>query len=76
MKRCACCCAPAVWAWQPDGPGETPLAFAVLGSHHRGFPVVPVCDDHRDRIRAGESVTFAYAARAYTFASGELQMRP
>ena len=43
MKCQVCKHADAEWSWQPFGPDESPLSFALPGNHYRGFPVVKVC---------------------------------
>lgn len=45
MAKCQLCkTKEAIWAWQPDGPGEDEYTFTALGHHYRGFPVVKVCE--------------------------------
>lgn len=72
MKCQVCKKAPAEWAWQPWGPDESPLSFALLGSHYRGYPVVKVCgfckreaiENAKDR---GEPVQFQFKGQEYVF---------
>jgi hypothetical protein len=63
----------AVWAWQPfglsDDAGET---FTMLGSHYRGFPVIKVSDEAKQKIQSGETVNFVYQKRLYTVKQREL----
>jgi hypothetical protein len=48
-KKCKYCGKEAIWACQPYGPDED-TTFALLGSHYRGFTVIPVCDECKERI--------------------------
>jgi hypothetical protein len=54
-------------AWQPFGPGENINLITTLGSHYRGFPVVPICDHHHDLIHKGEPFPFTYRGAGYVF---------
>jgi uncharacterized protein YlaI len=49
-KKCKICKQrEAIWACQPYGPDED-TTFTTLGSHYRGFLVVAVCDECKERI--------------------------
>lgn len=51
----------AQWAWQPCGPDDNiRAAFTFLGEHYRGFQVVKVCDECKDRIKSGNHVEWRY----------------
>ena len=72
MKCQICKNAPAEWAWQPFGPHDGPLSFALLGGHYRGFPVIKVCGFCKaERIEncaePGEPVRFVYKYTPYVF---------
>lgn len=64
--KCQLCKAPALWSWQPFGPDESPLSFAVPGNHYRGFAVVKVCDECKASIESGnESILFTHKGESY-----------
>lgn len=61
-QRCciAECAEATAWAWQPFGPGET-RTFMAPGSHYRGFPVLWVCQKHKQRLQAQkEDIALTY----------------
>lgn len=58
--RCEKCNDTAVWAWQPFGPADDANCFTTLGSHYCGFPVVKLCDGHKQDIQRGDLVTFKF----------------
>jgi hypothetical protein len=62
-----------VWAWQPFGPGETINCFVMLGSHYRGFPVIKVTDEQKQRIQAGERMEFKYKGVQYMAMNGQVE---
>jgi hypothetical protein len=64
--KCQCCKnEEATWAWQPFGLGETTV-FTLPGNHHRGFPVIKVCDKCKVAFQSGRSeVTFTYKKVRY-----------
>lgn len=71
-KDCVFCEAPAEMAWQPFGPDENPLTYTRLGSHYRGFTVIPVCGFcQRERIEAGDLMYFQHRKIEYTFKLGD-----
>jgi len=64
--KCAICRhARTIHAFQPFGPDDKPL-FTALGSHYRGFPVIPVCDECKQRILSGAPYSFTYQGDIYT----------
>jgi hypothetical protein len=71
-KDCVFCEEPAEMAWQPFGPDENPLTFVRLGSHYRGFTVIPVCGFcQREKIEMGDMMYFRHRAVNYTFQKGD-----
>lgn len=59
MKRCQICKGKTAWIWQPTiSPGKARQTFARPGYHYRGYMAVCVCDHCRERIKAGENVSF------------------
>ena len=56
----------AEWAWQPFGPSEDADCFTALGSHYRGFPVIKICDDCKQRYQSGEPLVFVYRGLWYS----------
>ena len=65
MKHCAItgCRNAVAWTWQPNGPDDdmrSGFAFCSPGWHTRGFAAVPVCDEHKAVIQAGNDVQFRY----------------
>jgi len=70
--RCQCCRSEeAQWSWQPFGPdAEAQTAFALPGSHYRGFPVIKVGDHCKLKIGQLQEVHFSYRGNLYTFADG------
>lgn len=76
MSKCNICREnESSWAWQPFGPNDTPDCFALLGNHYRGFAVVKVCDDCKDKVQAGKGIQFSYKRRHYSFWRGEIRER-
>jgi len=68
MRKCRICKQhkQGLWAWQPFGPAEFPReTFTVPGYYYRGFPVIPVCDECKEKIQAGETVQFDYKGTTY-----------
>ena len=64
--KCQLCKAPALWAWQPFGPDENPLSFALRGILYRGFAVVKVCDECKARLESGkEKIEFTHKCERY-----------
>ena len=55
------------WSWQPFGPDESALTFALPGSHYRGFPVIGVCDWCKAKIERKEAVSFQYRGQQVVF---------
>lgn len=83
MRYCrTCLIEPAVLAWQPFGPNETPDgsgAFTALGWHYRGFPVVPVCDACHDTIirhDGDRAFTLRYVPYIYVAARRSVERAP
>lgn len=67
MRKCQICKQQEQdWTWQPFGPNETAICFVTPGNHYRGFTAVGCCDACKDRIEAGEAVTFKYCGSSYT----------
>lgn len=66
---CAICkSAERDWAWQPFGPGVSPLSFTLPGSHYRGFPVVSICSFCKvEKVEMGEAVMFDYKHTPYRY---------
>ena len=60
MKCRVCRSKEAEWAWQPWGPGKENDTFTLPGSHYRGFPIVKICTDCKERIQKGAAVTVIY----------------
>lgn len=71
LAECEVCRAQgAAWAWQPFGPDEdAKSAFSTLGSHYRGFPVVKVCDECKEKVQAGQTVSFTYKGQPQQIAA-------
>lgn len=65
--RCKLCrtAADFLWSWQPFGPDQNSLSFALPGYHARGFAVVKTCDDCKRRMEAGEKIEFIFKGRRY-----------
>lgn len=76
MARCQICwSAQANWSWQPWGPGEDPRGgFCASGWHHRGFPVVRVCDGCKGLIQRGGPVAFSYRDQQYQLGGSEVNL--
>lgn len=66
MRKCKICRThEADWAWQPFGPSEDCRdGMAFLGSHYRGFPVIPICDFCLNTMKT-KPVTFEYRGVRY-----------
>ncbi len=47
------------WTMQPFGPDER-VIFTAPGSHYRGFAAIAVCDECKQRVESGETVTFTW----------------
>lgn len=65
----------ADWAWQPFGPDESVLCFALAGSHYRGFPVVPVCNQCKkllERKPDGHPIVFTYQGLGYALIDNQV----
>ncbi len=58
-----------MWSWQPFGPSEGG-SFVAPGSHYRGFPVVKVCGECKDKAQKRKQVNFSYQGTLYTFVDG------
>ncbi len=46
--------------------------FTVPGWHYRGFPAIPLCDQCKEKIQAGETVQFSYKGVTYTCIDDEV----
>ena len=63
----------ATWAWQPFGPSDTaPGSFTSLGWHYRGFPVIKLCDDHKQLHQNNIELPFTYKRITYWFQGDKL----
>jgi hypothetical protein len=50
VRKCKICKQhEAIWACQPYGP-DNGMTFTTLGSHYRGFYMLPLCDECKERI--------------------------
>ena len=81
MKCQVCRHADAEWSWQPFGPDENPLSFALIGSHYRGFPVVKVCDFCKREaiencVETGTPVRFTLKETEYVFDGAQPPYNP
>jgi hypothetical protein len=60
-KKCKICKREeAIWACQPYGP-DNGMTFTTLGSHYRGFYMLPLCDECKERIAAMTPATLLAA---------------
>jgi hypothetical protein len=73
--KCRICKSLADYAWQPWGPAVEALraGFVLLGSHYRGFPVVPVCESCKRDIEHDDAVRFAVKGRSYVLDGDDLR---
>ena len=61
----------AIWAWQPFGPDDAVEGtFALPGSHYRGWPAVPCCDYHKERIQRGQGGKFRCKGKDFEHLGG------
>jgi hypothetical protein len=65
MAKCKTCNTDEpIWAWQPFGPDDKGIT-ALLGSHYRGFPVIPICNQCKSDADAGIPLEFIYKKERY-----------
>ncbi|HUT15487.1 MAG TPA: hypothetical protein VMY98_04505 [Anaerolineae bacterium] len=78
MRKCRVCKErEAEWSWQPFGPAESSAeTFATPGWHYRGFAVIPICDDCKDRVQMGDGVQFDYKGVTYATIDGQPHETP
>jgi hypothetical protein len=74
-KRCKVCGQLVAfgYSWQPCGPSDSSRDnFAYPGWHYRGFPVVFICEDCKERIERGDTVTFEYHKQQFKLEGNEI----
>ena len=67
----------AEWSWQPFGPAQDSAeTFTTPGWHYRGFAVIPICEDCKERVQMGDGVRFEYRGVTYATVDGQPHETP